>query len=140
MFKIAVGTNLFGSCPRQDLGIQSLLKCKKILGDQIDLFNIQFANGKDLTEHSEIKTLKTLTKTSKEVCNGDRELPIVREIFDKLADLGYDYFCFVNSDIIVTPSFFKEILSEEHEAYIASRLAIEGDIKDLNFSISINAP
>jgi hypothetical protein len=138
MFKIAVGTNLFGSCPRQDLGIQSLLKCKKILGDQIDLFNIQFANGKDLTEHDEIKTLKCLTKTSNDICGGKRELPIVREIFDKLADLGYDYFCFVNSDIIVTPNFFKEILKEEHEAYIASRLAIEGDIRDLNFSISIN--
>ena len=39
MYKIAVGTNLFGTCTRQDLGIKSLLKCKEILGDQIDLFN-----------------------------------------------------------------------------------------------------
>jgi hypothetical protein len=140
MFKIAVGTNIFGRCSRQDLGIKSLLKCKEILGDKIDLFNIQFADGKDLTEHEGIKTLKCLTKTSKDVCGGERKLPIVREMFDSLADLNYDYFCFINSDIIVTPNFFKEIFENRHEAYVASRLAIEGDITDLNFSISINDP
>lgn len=137
--KIAVGTNLFGKCPRQGLGIKSLLKCKESLADQIDLFNVQFADEKDLTEHQGFQTLKCLKSTSKDVCNGERELPIVREIFDVLANLGYDYFCFVNSDIIVTPKFFKEIFNNDHEAYIASRLAIEGDnIKDLNFSIAVN--
>lgn len=136
--KIAVGTNLFGTCFRQSLGIQSLLKCKELLGDQIDLFNVQFADGKDLTEHEGLQTLRCLKTTSKDVCGGQRELPIVREIFDELANLGYDYFCFVNSDIIVTPKFFKEIFNNKHEAYIASRLAIEGDIKDLNFTIVIN--
>lgn len=139
MFKIAVATNLFGKCSRQDLGIQSLLRCKNIMSDKIDLFNIQFENGKDLTEHEGLTTLRCLKKTSKHVCNGERELPIIREMFDCLADLGYDYFCFINSDIIVTPKFFKEIFDNEHEAYIASRLAIEGDITDLNFSININS-
>ena len=139
MFKIAVATNLFGTCSRQNLGIQSLLKCKEIMGDKIDLFNLQFENNKDLTEHEGITTLKCLKKTSKDVCSGNRELPILREMFDCLSDLGYDYFCFINSDIIVTPKFFKEIIENEHEAYIASRLAIEGNITDLNFSININS-
>ena len=139
MSKIAVATNLFGTCPRQSLGIQSLIKCKESLGDSIDIFNIQFANGKDLTEHEGLTTLRCLKQTSKDVCSGGRELPIVREMFDCLADLGYDYFCFINSDIIVTPKFFKEIFENKHEAYIASRLAIEGDINDLNFSITINS-
>jgi hypothetical protein len=138
MSKIAVATNIFGKCKRQSLGIQSLLRCKSKLGDKIDLFNLQFENEKDLTEHEGLTTLKCLKKTSRDVCNGSRELPIVREMFDCLAELGYEYFCFINSDIIVTPKFFNEILERDHEAYIASRLAIEGDITDLNFSIKIN--
>ena len=141
MSKIAVATNLFGNtCPRQSLGTESLIKCKKILNDKIDIFNLQFENGKDLTEHDQLTTLMCLKKTSKDVCNGSRELPILREMFDELANLGYEYFCFINSDIIVTPAFFKEILENKHEAYIASRLAIEGDITNLNFSIPLNNP
>ena len=96
--KIAVATNLFGNtCFRQTLGTESLIRCKKLFENEIDIFNIQFENGKDLTEHPELITLKCLNKTSKDVCNGSRELPILREIFDKLADLGYEYFCFINS-------------------------------------------
>ena len=139
--KIAVGTNLFGINSAQTLASESLVKCKKKFPDTIDLFNIQFENGKDLVEHPEFKTLRCLKRTSKDVCGGDRELPIIKDMFDSLAELGYDYFCFINSDIIVSEGFFKEILGEEHEVYIASRLAIEGDnVKDLNFSIKINDP
>ena len=140
--KIAVGTNLFGYGKRQEFGIESLLKCKEKMPDQIDLFNLQFKNEKDLREQEGFTTLKCLEKTSKEVCNGDRGLPITREMFDKLADLGYEYFCFINSDIIVTPNFFKEIENNKnYDAYISSRLAIEGDnVKDLNFEIKLNDP
>lgn len=142
MSKIAVGTNLFGNCRRQSLGIESLLKCKQVLGDSIDLFNIQFADGSDLKEQEGFNNLLSLNKTSKDVCSGSRKLPIIHEMFDVLSDLGYDYFCFVNSDIIVTPKFFKEIFNNPNkEAYIGSRLAIEGDnIKDLNFEIKLNDP
>ena len=138
--KIAVGTNLFGSNKAQDLASESLIKCKAKFPDNIDLFNIQFEDGKDLAEHVNFKTLRCLKRTSKAVCNGNRELPIVRDMFDALADLGYDYFCFVNSDIIVTPKFFTEIFDNDHTAYIGSRLAIEGEINDLNFSIKLNDP
>lgn len=142
MSKIAVGTNLFGNGKRQDFGIQSLLKCKTVMGDSIDLFNLQFADGKDLREHENFKTLKALKLTSKDVCDGSRGLPIIREMFDVLADLGYDYFCFVNSDIILTPKFFREISNNQgYESYLGSRLAIEGDnITDLNFEIKLNDP
>lgn len=142
MSKIAVGTNLFGNCKRQDFGIQSLLKCKSVLGDSIDLFNVQFADSKDLREQEGFTTLKSLKLTSNNVCGGTRGLPIVHEIFDVLADQGYDYFCFVNSDIILTPLFFKEIFNNPNrEAYIGSRLAIEGDnVKDLSFEIKLNDP
>lgn len=142
MSKIAVGTNLFGNGKRQDFGIQSLLKCKSKFANEIDLYNIQFANEKDLREQEGLTTLKSLKLTSKDVCNGDRGLPIIHEMFDVLADLNYDYFCFVNSDIILTPHFFKEIFSNPNkDAYIGSRLAIEGDnITDLNLEIKLNDP
>ena len=140
MFKLALGTNAFGNCPRQELGLKSLLKCAEKFPDNIDLFNIQFENGKDLREVDGFKTLYTLKKTSNDVCSGGRELPLVSEMFDSLAELGYDYFCFINSDILVSPKFFNEIFSMERESYIASRLAIEGDIKDLDFSITLNSP
>ena len=138
--KIAVGTNLFGSNKAQDLALQSLIKCKQKYPDNIDLYNIQFENGKDLTEHSEFKTLRCLKRTSKDVCNGTRELPIVRDMFDGLAELEYDYFCYINSDIMVSQNFFKEIFENDHTAYIGSRLAIEGEINDLTFSIKLNDP
>jgi hypothetical protein len=140
MSKIAVGTNLFGYSSRQEFGIQSLLKCKEKMPDQIDLFNLQFKNEKDLREQEGFTTLKCLEKTSKDVCNGDRGLPIIREMFDCLADLNYDYFCFINSDIIVSLNFFKELENNKgYDAYIGSRLAIEGEnIKDLNFEIRLN--
>ncbi len=136
--KIAVGTNLFGECFRQTLGTQSLLKCKNKFGDKIDLFNLQFEDGRDLKEVEGLKTLRCLKRTSKNDLEGDKHLPIVKDMFDELAALGYDYFCLVNSDIIVSYKFFEEIFSEEHEAYIGSRLAIEGDIRDLNFEIKLN--
>lgn len=140
--KIAVGTNLFGTGQRQELAMQSLVKCKEIMPAAIDLFNLQFESGKDLTENAAFKTLRCLKKTGADVCGGTRGLPIVREMFDSLAALGYDYFCFVNSDIIVCPAFFQEIIdnAEKHDTFIASRLAIEGDIKDLSFSIKLNDP
>jgi len=142
MKKIAVGTNLFGHGSRQNFGIQSLLKCKKKFPNFIDLFNLQFANEKDLREQEGFTTLKCLKKTSKDICNGDRGLPIVKEMFDSLANLNYDYFCFINSDIIVSTKFFEELLQNQgFNAYVGSRLAIEGDnIKDLNFEIKINDP
>lgn len=139
--KIAVGTNLFGDNFAQTLALQSLVKCKELFPDTIDLFNIQFEDGKDLTENVNFTTLRSLKRTSQDVCNGKRQLPIVRDMFDSLADLGYDYFCFINSDIIVSKHFFEEILANEKEVYIASRLAIKGDnVKDLNFQIEINQP
>ncbi len=140
MYKIAVGTNLFGNERRQELGIQSLLKCKEKLLDKIDLYNLQFKDGKDLREQEGFTTLKCLEKTSKDVCNGSKGLPIIKEMFDELANLNYDYFCFVNSDIIVSLNFFKEIENNKnYDAYIGSRLAIEGkNVKDLNFEIKLN--
>lgn len=136
--KIAVGTNLFGKCFRQTLGSDSLIKCKAKFRDQIDLFNLQFEDGRDLTEKEGFTTLKCLKRTSKKALGGDKHLPIVRDMFDELAALGYEYFCFINSDIIVSYKFFQEIFAESHEAYIGSRLAIEGDIKDLNFELKLN--
>jgi hypothetical protein len=140
--KIAVGINIFKESFRQSLCIESLIKCKQSLPDTIDLYNLQFFDGRDLTEHKDFKTLKCLKKTSTELCNGTRGLPITKEMFDCLAELGYEYFCFINSDIIVSLNFFKEILDNPgHDAYIASRLAIEGNnIKDLNFEIKLNDP
>ena len=136
--KIAVGTNIFGDCNRQSLGIKSLLKCKSKFSDKIDLFNLQFEDGRDLKEVEGLKTLHCLKHTSKNTIGGDKHLPMVREMFDTLAVLGYDYFCLVNSDIIVSYKFFEEIFEKEHDAYVGSRLAIEGDITDINLNFQLN--
>ena len=96
--KIAVGTNIFGDCNRQSLGIKSLLKCKAKFEDKIDLFNIQFEDGRDLKEAEGFKTLYCLKRTSKNSIGGEKHLPMVREMFDSLAELGYDYFCFLQQD------------------------------------------
>ena len=64
--KIAFGVNLFGTARRVDLAIESYVKIKQKYPDNIDLYNIQFADTSIKgREHSEFKTIRTLKQSSK---------------------------------------------------------------------------
>jgi hypothetical protein len=125
--KIALGVNLFGKSVRTDLCIQSLVALKKKFPDVIDLYNIQFVDESIKgREHPDIKTLRVLTESNHNYIQGTpRTIPMMKEVFDKLADLNYDYFCFTNDDIIISDRYIKFFLETNYDCYPASRLAIE---------------
>jgi hypothetical protein len=126
--KIAFGVNLFGTARRVDLAIESYVKIKQKYPDNIDLYNIQFADTSIKgREHSEFKTIRALRESSKNYITGEskRTIPMLRGLFDSLSDLNYEYFCFTNDDIILSNRYLDFILSTDYDCYPASRLAIE---------------
>lgn len=125
--KIAFGVNLFGKSIRTDLCIESLLVVKRKYPDIIDLYNIQFEDkaikGR---EHPDIKTLFVLKESNKDyVKESTRTIPMLREVFDVLADLNYEYFAFTNDDIIISDRLIKIFLETDYDSWPVSRLAIE---------------
>ena len=125
--KIALGVNLFGKSVRTNLCIESLLAVKNKYSDVVDLYNLQFEDKtKTGREHEGFTTLHVL-KTSNQtyVPDSTRTIPIMQELFDRLADLNYDYFIFTNDDIIVSDRFVAFMLETDYDCYPASRLAIE---------------
>lgn len=125
--KIALGVNLFGKSIRTDLCIESLLRVKSKYPDTVDLYNIQFKDrGKGGLDHSEFKSLHVLEESNRDyVTDTKRTIPMMRELFDKLSDLDYDYFAFTNDDIIVSDRLIKTFLDTDYDSWSVSRLAIE---------------
>ena len=125
--KIVIGTNLFGDNERQSLCKQSLTKLSRTYKGEIELFNLQFEDGTNLTEDPGFKTLKVLKKKSVDLVPDARnkELPIMREMFDVLAGLDADYFIFSNNDIIISNRLIDEIKKTQKNCYPVSRLAIK---------------
>lgn len=132
---------------REKLCLDSLIKIKKQI-QNINLYNICFTD-ENIT-YKDFKTLNTLALKSNEVIknffqnneqlylarqneidSNTKQLPIVKEIFDTLANTDCDYFVFLNNDIILSDRLFKEVLTSKKEAYTVSRVNIN-DIKDLN--------
>jgi len=150
--KIAIGINGFKKyeelVKREKLCIESLHKVKNKFTN-IELYNICFKN--ENIHYKEFKTLNVLEKKSNEVIlshflqeglhkeynlrkseidTNKKELPIVNEIFDVLANTDCDYFLFLNNDIILSDRFLK-IIEENIDCYPISRMHIY-DIEDLN--------
>ena len=125
--KIAFGVNLFGKSIRTDLCIQSLVKIKENYPGIVDLYNIQFEDRSIVgREHPAFKTLYVLKESNKTyVSNTDRTIPIMREFFDKLAELDYTYFGFTNDDIIISDRLIKFHLETDYDTLPVSRLAID---------------
>ena len=125
--KIAFGVNLFGKSIRSDLCIESLVKLKEKFPDIIDLYNIQFEDRAIVgREHPAFKTLYVLKESNKtHVPASDRTIPLMREIFDRLAELNYEYFAFTNDDIIVSDRLIKFFQETDYDTWPASRLAID---------------
>jgi len=123
MDNLIIGVNLFKPNIRQELCIQSLVKLQRQY-PFIDLVNLQFASGEDLYEDPRIPTKQCLTKMSKDIV-GDKTMPIVKEFFDSLSDMGYPAFCFTNNDIIISNRLIELFLNSDYDCYPVSRLAIE---------------
>lgn len=126
MKKIAVGINLFGESVRTDLCVESILKCKEKY-PSIDLFNVQFKTPTKYRSHPDFKLLQVLEKSNQDVIKtpSKKIIPLMNELFDKLAELDYEYFCFTNDDIIVSNRYFNFINSTNYDCYPASRQAIK---------------
>lgn len=133
---------------REKFCVDSLCKLKDKIPD-ITLYNICFTD--ENIKYDNFVTLNHLTQKSniviqnhyreknrkeeyllkqKEIDSNNKELPIIKEIFDVLANTDCDYFIFLNNDIILSDRIFKEITSE-YEAYTVSRVNIK-DIESLN--------
>jgi len=127
MKKIALGLNIFGKSNRTDLALSSMVDLKKQFPN-IDLFNLQFADDSIQGRlHEGFKTLRCLEETNHNYIKSisKRTIPMLKELFDSLANLNYEYFCFTNDDIIISDRYFKFVEATNYETYPTSRLAIE---------------
>lgn len=150
--KISIGINGYKDYKqlkkREQLCIDSLCKLKNKIPN-INLYNICFTDENIVYDN--FVTLNTLTQKSNNIIreyyskegreneyslykeqieNNTKELPIIKEIFDVLANTDCDYFIFLNNDIILSDRIFKEITTE-YECYTVSRVNIN-EIKNLN--------
>jgi len=125
--KIAFGVNLFGKSVRTDLCIESLLALKKKYPQNVDLYNLQFEDRTKLGRvHPDFTTLYVLKESNQDYVQGStRTIPMMKEIFNRLSELDYEYFAFTNDDIIVSDRYIKFFLETDYDTWPASRLAIE---------------
>ena len=94
MKKIALGLNIFGRSNRTDLALSSMVDLKKQFPN-IDLFNLQFADSSIKGRlHGLFSTLPCLEETNHDYIQGTskRTIPMLKELFDSLANLNYEYF------------------------------------------------
>lgn len=134
--KIAICINNFKNTHThpESMCIESLYRVQKKYN--VDLINIMFTD-----EHYDIpgfKSYSVLEKNSKNYFpKFNKKLPTVNEIFDKLALLEYDYFVFINNDIIVSDRFIKQIKDEPfYDSFVASKLHFS-ELKSLDDPNSI---
>lgn len=136
--KIGIGINIFGKFHRQDLCIESLRRIKSILPDVVELYNIQQL-GQPITEHPDFITIYDKGRTAANtIPDGTSNLPMVRDMFDALAEQGHKHFMFLNSDIILTERAIDSFLRHGYVAWCCSRLAIENieSLSDTNITHS----
>jgi len=133
--KICIGFNLhYPLNERVEISQKSLLKLKTQF--EIELVNLDFIENKGKIENNNtVKNLYVLTEHSKSYTKeSSRDLPMIHDMFNRLCEYSiknnFDYFIFVNSDIIVSDRFIKHILNTNFDTYCAARLAI-GNISSL---------
>lgn len=123
--KICISINTFKEeknfLPHEKMCVESLRKLKKQF-NCIELISLSFEDESILLD--DFKCLNILKNSSKDQFpNVKKRLPFLNEIFDTLSCLDYNYFLFVNNDIIVSDRFIKQILnSPEYETFVASKL------------------
>jgi hypothetical protein len=116
---IAIGINIFGTCPRQQKCIEVLKKIS-LKYSNVKLYNIFYPNEKNLDEA--FIPLPLLNEKAKDVIhNSNSQKPIAKEFFDILSKQNCEYFIFLNSDILLSPKFLNLVLEGEYETYCVSR-------------------
>jgi len=105
----------------EKLCVESLRKIKKQFNN-VDLVSLIFEDENIIL--NDFENLNILKQHSKTIFpNFKKKLPFVNEIFDIAANLNYDYFIFINNDIIVSDRFIKQIINEpSYETFVASKL------------------
>lgn len=127
--KILVATNTFRKYLRQNIAMDSL-RYLKVIHPEVDLIDIQFVDEVNTFEpYDGIKSVPLLeTHSMEEGCGGDKKLPVMCDLLFKIGNYaiteGYDYWMFVNSDIIVMPSLIEDIKSRKHNTVACSRMDI----------------
>lgn len=89
-----------------------------------DLLNLQFRDREDEYTDPRIPTMYCLEHRSRDFV-GTKNMPIIKEMFEVLSELQYDYFCFTNNDIIISDRYFNFINNTDYDCYPACRLAIQ---------------
>jgi hypothetical protein len=122
--KIAIGINSFKEEKNlrnhEVMCVESLRRIKNKFTN-VDLINITFEN--ELINFNNFINLPVLKQNSDQVFNFKKKLPYVNELFDVLSNLDYDYFIFINNDIIVSDRFIKHIMNQtKYETFVASKL------------------
>lgn len=130
--KILLGVNLFGTTHRHKLSKESYIRLSKKY--DIKLINLQFNDDNPHLddEHFEIKYM---SRSSKDVCDSQKKLPLMKHCFDLLSE-DSDYFIFTNDDIIISPTYIEDFLKTKVDCYPSSRLAIP-EIKTLEDEIPL---
>lgn len=121
---IGIGINIFGEFHRQNLCIESLLRVQKAHSN-VKLYNIQQL-GLPETTHELFETIYDYGRTASDIApRSTSSMPLIRDMFDRLAEEGNEYFIFLNSDIILTTSIIKFLNFNKVDSACISRLAIE---------------
>ena len=111
--KIAIGINSYKQEAdlenREALCLESLRRCK-VKNSDVTLYNV--INEQDNISFDGFNTLKV---------KQDGKLPYVNKIIDKLAGTDNDLIVFLNNDIVLNASFFKQ-LEDNIESYPTSRV------------------
>ena len=94
---------------------------------EVDLITFNF-DGDVIDVPECFKVNSNLVRNSKHTIGNNREMPYVKEVFDKSAEMGYKIFGYMNSDILVKPSFF-DIFSKDVDVYMFQRR----DISDVDY-------
>jgi hypothetical protein len=125
--KICIAINSFKNEDKllhhEKLCVQSLRKLKEKYND-IDLINLLFEKDSKNLDLQGFENLRVLKTESKNIFpNYKKNLSCINEMFDYLANLNYDYFIFINNDILVSDRFIKEVNDNpEFDSFIASKL------------------
>lgn len=122
--KICIGINSFKEekdlLVHEKMCVESLYKIQKQF-PCVDIVNIFFED--ENFNYEKFINLNKLKQSSKNYFITNKKLPLVNDLFDVLADLNYDYFIFINNDIIVSDRYIKHILNApEFETFVASKL------------------
>lgn len=128
--KILIGTNTYKKYKRQDIAIDSYVHLSNKYN--CDIVDVQFVD--ENSSNYEIRTEHVLERSSLDVTSGDKKLPFVNDILNFLSVQDYDYFIYVNSDVILTNTIIKKIINEQPKCFACSRV----DIADIDSYESVS--